>query len=220
MWQFENADIKRGFRECRNPRVLYVCDAVFHPVTGALDDDRLGVVQDTVEDGRGQRGVVVEDVRPVLVGLVGRDHRGALFVALAEHLEEQVRAELVDRQVSEFVDHQQRRARVAAQFLTQALRGLRRSEGVYDVDRRREEHAVPLFAGVVTERCGQVGLAHADAADEDYIGMVFEEGHAEQVLDLDAVDFFRPAPVEAGQFLPQGEARRLDAAGAAGGPGS
>ena len=94
------------------PRDLYVGEAVFHSVTGAFDEDRLCVVQDTVEDGRGQRGVVVEDVRPVLVCLIGRDHGGAMFVALAEHLKKQIRAEFVDRQVSELVDHQQRAGRV------------------------------------------------------------------------------------------------------------
>ncbi len=195
------------------PCDLYVGDAVFHSVTGAFDEDRLCVVQDTVEDGRGQRGVVVEDVRPVLVGSVGRDHRGTLFVALAEHLEKQIRAEFVDRQVSEFVDHQQRRARVTAQFRAQALRGLRRREGVDDIDGSREEYGVPLFAGVAAERRGQVGLAHADAPDEDDVGMVFEEGHPEKVLDLGAVDFLGPAPVEAGQVFAQGEARLPDAAG-------
>jgi hypothetical protein len=33
----------------------------------AFDDDRVGVVEDAVEDGGGQGAVVVEDLRPVFV---------------------------------------------------------------------------------------------------------------------------------------------------------
>ena len=37
-------------------------DRVFHAEALAFDDDRLSVVQDPVEDGRGQGAVVVEDL--------------------------------------------------------------------------------------------------------------------------------------------------------------
>jgi len=35
---------------------------ILHAEAGAFDDDRLGVVQDAIEDGGGQRAVVVEDL--------------------------------------------------------------------------------------------------------------------------------------------------------------
>jgi hypothetical protein len=34
-----------------------------------------------------------------------------------------------------------------------------------------------------------VGLAHADVADQDDVGLGCDEGQAEQVLDVRAVDF-------------------------------
>ena len=45
-------------------------DLILHAEALAFDDDRVGVVQDAVEDGGGQRTVVVEDLRPVFVGAV------------------------------------------------------------------------------------------------------------------------------------------------------
>ena len=42
-------------------RALLV-NLVLHAEALAFDDDRLGVVQDAVEDGGGQRAVVVEDL--------------------------------------------------------------------------------------------------------------------------------------------------------------
>ena len=74
-------------------------DAVLHAVAFAFDDDGLGVVEDAVEDGRGQGAVIVEHRRPVLVDLVGGQHDGAAFVALADDLEQQVGPVLVDGQI-------------------------------------------------------------------------------------------------------------------------
>lgn len=64
--------------------------------TGTFNDHRLGMVQNTVENGGGERSIVVKDRAPVLVGFVGRNHRRTQFVAFAKDLEEQVCAEFVE----------------------------------------------------------------------------------------------------------------------------
>ncbi len=74
-------------------------DAVLHAVALAFDDQGLGVMQDAVQEGRGQRAVIVEDRRPVLVDLVGRQHYGAALVAMADDLEQQVGPALVNGQI-------------------------------------------------------------------------------------------------------------------------
>src|SRR6516165_4202931 len=61
---------------------------VLHAEALAFDDDRVGVVQDAVEDGGGQRAVVVEDLGPMFVGAVGGDHHRCALVALADDLEQ------------------------------------------------------------------------------------------------------------------------------------
>jgi hypothetical protein len=62
----------------------------------ALDEDGLGVVEQPVEERRGEDGVLVEDAGPVLVDAIGRDEREATLVAVADDLEEAVGAELVE----------------------------------------------------------------------------------------------------------------------------
>jgi hypothetical protein len=69
---------------------------VFHAVALAFDDDGLGVVEHTVQNRAGDAGVVIKDLGPVFIGLVGRNNHRAAFVALADDLEEQVSAWLAE----------------------------------------------------------------------------------------------------------------------------
>ena len=62
------------------------------------------MVEQPVEDGGSQGGVVVEDFRPFSVDAISRDDGRAAFVPLADDLEQQVGAGFVDGEVSEFVD--------------------------------------------------------------------------------------------------------------------
>ena len=83
-------------RAARDARQSGFFDLILHPVTLAFDGDGFGVVQQAVQHGGGQRGVVVEDLGPVFIGLVGRHDGRAGLVPLAEDLEEQVRAGFID----------------------------------------------------------------------------------------------------------------------------
>src|SRR5271167_469360 len=68
------------------PGLLF--NLVLHAEALAFDDDRVGVVQDAVEDGGGQRAVVVEYLGPMFVDAVGGDHHRCALVALADDLEQ------------------------------------------------------------------------------------------------------------------------------------
>jgi len=57
-------------------------DLIFHSVAFALDEDGLGMVQESVEDRGSQGAVVVEDLGPVFVRSVGCDDNGAPLIAL------------------------------------------------------------------------------------------------------------------------------------------
>ena len=72
---------------------------VFHAEALALDDDGFCVVEEAIEDGGGNAAVVIEDGGPGFVRLVSRDDGGAAFVTLADDLEEQVGAGLVERKI-------------------------------------------------------------------------------------------------------------------------
>ena len=62
------------------------------------------MVQEAVEDGGGQGGVAIEDLRPVLEHAVGGDRDGALLVAVADDLKQQVGAGFVDGQIPELIE--------------------------------------------------------------------------------------------------------------------
>ena len=64
------------------------------------------MVCDAVEQGAGE-ALAGEDRSPFLEGQVGGDDGGAVLVALAEHVEQQLTAGLRQGHVSEFVDDQE-----------------------------------------------------------------------------------------------------------------
>jgi hypothetical protein len=61
-------------------------------------------MQETIEKRGGERRVVVEDLCPFFERTVGSQDDGAALIALGDDLEEQVRTDLVDREVSNFID--------------------------------------------------------------------------------------------------------------------
>jgi hypothetical protein len=100
-------------RACsRHYRPLLI-DLVLHAEAFAFDDDGVHVAHDAIENGGGRRTVIIEDLRPVLVSAVGGDHDRGAFVALADDLEQQVCAVLVDGEVAELVDDEDSRLHIA-----------------------------------------------------------------------------------------------------------
>jgi hypothetical protein len=57
----------------------------------------------------------------------------------------------------------------------------------------------------------RTGFAEADPSEEDDIGLIIEELQAEEVLDVYAVDVFRPVPEELIQGFDDGETGKPDA---------
>ena len=101
-----------------------VVDHVLHSEAVASKRHWLGEVQEPVEDGRGHGGVVIEDFRPVLVHAIRRDRDGTSLVALADDLEQQVGADLVDGVITELVEDQQSGAEVAGEIVIELPGGL------------------------------------------------------------------------------------------------
>jgi len=65
---------------------------VFHPEALAFNDDGVGMMQQPIQDRGGQGAVMVEDRGPLLAGAVGGNDERSLFIAEADHLEEQIGA--------------------------------------------------------------------------------------------------------------------------------
>jgi len=64
-------------------------------------------MEKTIKDGRGEHGVIVEDLRPLVKGSVGGNDNGTPFIALTDDLKEEIGAQFVNGQVSKFVKDEQ-----------------------------------------------------------------------------------------------------------------
>src|SRR5262252_1433514 len=147
----------------------------------------------------------------MLVGAVGGDDHGRALVAPTDYLEEQVSTEFIDRQIAELIDNKQAGLEVATNLALQAAGGLRGGQRIDDVDGSGEEHGVAADAGGMAKGDGAVGFAEANGTYKHGVGVGSDEGQAEQVLDLRAVDLLWPAPLEVLHRLEDGEAGLSDA---------
>ena len=77
-----------------------------HPIALSLDGNGFAVMEEAIEDGGGQCGVLVEDARPLFVDRISGYDGCAVFIASAYDLEEQVGAMFVHRQIAQFVYHE------------------------------------------------------------------------------------------------------------------
>ena len=75
-----------------------------HAIGRSPDDDRLGMMQQAVEQGGSEGAVVVEDLWPLLERAILRNDCRAALIALADDLEEAIGAKLIDREIAQFVD--------------------------------------------------------------------------------------------------------------------
>ena len=75
----------------------------FETITVPLDVDHPAVVEEPIEDGRGDHGVAKE-LLPVGEALVGGDDRRALLIAIRDELEEEIGFPAVHGQVDGFID--------------------------------------------------------------------------------------------------------------------
>ena len=190
-------------------RSFQVSSAVFHTEACAFDKDDFGVVEKAVEDGGGNGAVAVEDGGPLLEGFVGGEHDGAALVALADDLEEEVGAALIDGKVADLIKDEDGWGEIFAQFGFEGAFVLGGGEGVDHVDSVGEENGFSAQACGVTKGRGEMGFSDADQAEENDVGFVFDELETEEVLDLEAVDFLRPVPAEGVEGFDERESVRL-----------
>src|SRR6266571_1452273 len=122
---------------------------------------------------------MVEDRGPLLESAVGGNDERPLFIAQGDNLEEQIGARLVNREVAELVEDEQRGFRVFFEFGFETPSTLCASQGVDHINGTRKGHRVALEAGGIAQRRGEVGFAQADAAEQDEVGLVLDKRKAE-----------------------------------------
>jgi hypothetical protein len=109
-------------------------------VTGALDLDDDGVVQEPVEE-RGSDHRVAEDLAPLGKAPVGGEDHRAPFIASIDQLEEQTAAIGEDRQVADLIDDQECGAAEEANLVAQPALVLGLGERGDEVGKRDEVDA-------------------------------------------------------------------------------
>jgi hypothetical protein len=79
---------------------------VFHAITGAFNDHRLGMMKEAVEQGGGEGTVIVEDLGPLFESAIRGNDKRAAFIASTDDLEEQVHAVFIDGEIAQFIQDQ------------------------------------------------------------------------------------------------------------------
>jgi hypothetical protein len=131
-----------------------------HAVTGALDLHDHGMMEEPVEQ-RGGDNRIAEDVTPFGKAAIGGEDHRAFFVAGVDELEEQVAAARGDRQVADFVNHQQRTAAQEAYLLAQDAFTFGFGQDGDEVGQRDEVDAFAGANGLDGERNGEMGFSGA-----------------------------------------------------------
>lgn len=159
-------------------------DVVFHAEPLACDDHGLRVMQQPIQDGRGQGAVVVEDRRPLLEGPVRGDNDRPLCIAQTADVEEQISASRVNGERAQLVEDEQRGLRVWLAFLFETPSTPGGSKRVDYLNGAGKEHRGALEAGGIAQRRRQVGCAQAHAPEKAEVGCVADTLAAEVVLHL------------------------------------
>src|SRR5467141_884570 len=104
---------------------------------------------------------MVEDRGPLLESAVRGNNNRPLFIAQRDDLEEQIGACLVNREIAELVEDEQRGFGVFFEFRFETARTLGRGQGVDHLNGTGKEHRIALEARRIAQRGGQMRLGVA-----------------------------------------------------------
>ena len=130
----------------------------------------------------------------------GEDH-GAAFVAAGDELEDHVGFGPVQRQVADFVDHQDGGPQVGLELPVEPAGGLGGAELADQVVEGGEVDRVAGLAGGDGQRDGEHGLADAGRAEQGDVGLGVDERQGGEVADLAGVEVGLEREVELVQGL-------------------
>ena len=142
---------------------------------GAIEAEDPAALEDAVDDGCGQVGVV-EHAAPGLERLVRReDHRATAQVAVVHDVEEYVGRVASVGEIADLVDHEHVRVGVGREGLDETSLATGAREIVDERSGGGEERLEAVLDGTVRDGDGQVGLAAARLAGEDQAAALGDE---------------------------------------------
>ena len=175
------------------------------PVAVSFNHDNLGVVREAI-DQRDRAGGVGKDGVPVLEGQVRGHEHGAVLVAAADDLEEEVGGVGIVGEVANLVDGEQGGACIVAEAALEGAGGLLAIEIEQQVRGGDEARAVAGQDDLMDDVLGEHGLAEALGADQEDVLDAVEEVEGEDAVERGAVERGRPVPVPVGDRFEAAEA--------------
>ena len=155
------------------------------------------MVGEAVDEGDGAGGVG-EDGVPLLEGQVGGEEQGAVLVAAADELEEEVGGAGVVGEVSDLIDDEQSGPGVVTETPLEGARGLLAVEVEEEVGGGGEEGGVAGKDGLVGDVLGEHGFPEALGTDQDYVLAAGEEVEGEDALEDGRGRWASPSPSRRG----------------------
>jgi len=143
----------------------------------SLDVDHLAMVEQAVEDGRGDDGIA-EEFLPIAEALIGGDNDRASLVSVRDKLKEQIGFLGGYRQIAHLIDDDQRRAPVGFPLGLPLFFELA-DQGVHG--RKIDFEAV--MTGLDGQGDSQMGLPHPRGAKEDDVFLLGQKGQVEELHD-------------------------------------
>ena len=154
-----------------------------HAVAVTPDIDQVTVVQYPV-DQRSSHDFVSEDFSPFLEPFVGGQYGGSAFVAPIHQLEEQYRTGVIDRQIPDLIDYQERRVGQHRQPPGELSGGLGFFQGGDQIYQGSVVDApASLRSGNGQTDC-EVGFTDARRPQKDDIFLALDKSELMQALDL------------------------------------
>jgi hypothetical protein len=187
-------------------------ESILEPIAGPVNGDDLAVVQQPVQDGRGQH-VVAEHAAPLAEGLVAGQQDGAALIAASHQLEDHVGIGAGQREVADLIDDQRGGLEVGLELLGESPRRLGFLEVADQVVQGGEVDRVAGLAGGDGQADGEHGLADPGWAEEADIRLVLDEAEGGEVADLAGVQVGLEGEVELIEALVVGQARQLQGVG-------
>lgn len=151
---------------------LFGFDSIFHAITFPLDDDRFAMMEEAVEDGGGEGGIIVEDGRPLFEGFIGCDADGTALVAFTDDLEQQIGSGFIDGHIAKFIDSEKLRFEEGLDFGFESVGVLGGQERIDQINGGDPADGIAFLTGLMTQGEGQMGFAKADAAEEKDIAVL------------------------------------------------
>ena len=178
----------------------------------ALDVDRRRMMEQTVQNRRGQ-GLISEDVSPDQKAFVGGQDEAGLLVASAEEPEEQTGFFPGEGQVPDLIQNQELGECQHRQGFFQLLFHLGLPELSQEVLEGEEQHPIARFHGLDSQGDREMRFSHSWRTEEDHVFGSINEGQTGQFPDRPGRNRGLEGQIEGLQRLHHREAGQGEAKG-------